>query len=272
MIPGVAVGLAVVWYLVKGGARWWAWAAWLVARLSPWTRALHAWVLSAPATFAYVAIFTASTIIQRSAPPQLINVLTTLQSTNVVRLRLAPLSTLLDSALWVAGHGAGLSVYILLFVTIVAWAERRYGPPRMIVVWIAAHVLGSLLTAAVETHAITTGRAPVSLAYSTDVGVSYVLVGGAAAAVLVLRGRRARMLAAVPFTLLLLAPLLVHRTFWDLGHLLAGACGMTAAWLTLRAGPPRRPPPPTTPAGAWRVYLGPRARRVLAAIGLAPPP
>ncbi|HEY3682039.1 MAG TPA: rhomboid-like protein [Streptosporangiaceae bacterium] len=240
MIPGVAIGLSVAWYLLKGGARWWGWAARLVVRLSPWTRAVYAWALSAPATFTYVVVFTASTIIQQSAPPHLIDLLTTLQSTNLARLRFKPLSGLIDSGLWVADRGNGLSVYIAVFVTVVAWAERRYGPPRMIIIGTAAHVLGSLLTAAVETHAITTGRAPASLAYSTDVGVSYVMVGGVAAAVLLMRGRF-RALAAVAFTLLLLAPLLINRTVWDLGHLLAALCGLAAAWIALRTGPPRRP-------------------------------
>ena len=47
-----------------------------VDRLSPYTRWLHAWILSAPATFTYIAIFTAFTLVQQTTPPRLIDVLT----------------------------------------------------------------------------------------------------------------------------------------------------------------------------------------------------
>lgn len=262
------IGLAVVWYLLRGAARWWGWARVAVARLAPWTRAVHAWVMSAPATFTYVVVFTASTIIQQSAPPHLIDLLTTLQSTNLARLRFKPLSALIDSGLWVADRGDGLIVYVVAFVTVAAWAERRYGPPRMMIIWMAGHVLGSLLTAAVETHAIRTGRAPLSLAFSTDVGVSYVLAGAVAAAILVMRGRL-RILAAVAFALLLVAPLVINRTIWDLGHLLAAVSGLAAARVTLLTGPARRPPPVAV-LQDWRDHLGPRARRAVTWLDDAP--
>lgn len=242
-----------VWYVLCALSGRAGWAGRAVDRLSPWTRWLHAWVLSAPATFTYVAMFTGSTLVQTSAPPRLVDLLTTLQSTNLRNLARAPLSSLLDSMLWVADRGAGLILYIALYVTVVAWGERLYGTPRMIVIGLSGHVLGSLLTAAVETRALETGRAPARLAITTDVGVSYVMVAGCAAAVLLMRGRW--LLAGVAGLVIgIVLPVIVLHTLWNLGHFFATSCGLAVAWLLLRAAPPRTPPdlraclPPRTAA------------------------
>ncbi|WP_174555066.1 rhomboid-like protein [Actinomadura hibisca] len=233
--------LVVAWYALRLLGRWWGPAEAVVGRVSPWTRWAHAWVLSAPATFVYVAVFTASTLVQFSAPPKLIELLTTLQSSNLANLHRAPLRALLDSALWVADQGEGLLLYVSVFVSVVAWAERRYGTPRIVVVGLAGHVLGSLLTVLVEMRALESGRAPVRLAVTTDVGVSYIMVAGCAAAVLLMRGRWL-VAGVVLLGLGVVGPVFWSRTLWDLGHLLATLCGLVVAWLVLRVAPARRAP------------------------------
>lgn len=240
LVTVVLIGFAG-WYVLRGVARWWAGAARLVAWSSPYTRRLHAWVLSAPATFGYVAVFAASTLLQRTSPPRLIELLTTLQSTNLRNLHREPVTVLLDSALWVADQGAGLVLYVLVYVTVVAWGERRYGTPRIIVIGLAGHVFGSLLTALVETRAIESGLAPERLAVTTDVGVSYIMVAGCAAAVLLMRGRW-RVAGVLALGAGVLGPVVVNHTIWDLGHLFATTCGLVAAWLLLRLAPPRSAP------------------------------
>ncbi|MFF0576284.1 rhomboid-like protein [Streptosporangium saharense] len=240
MITGVLV-LVLGWYGLRGLARGWERAAHLVGLLSPYTRRLHAWVLVAPATFAYVAVFTSSTLLQKTGPPGLVRLLTTTQSTNLAHLGTRPLVVLADSALWVADKGSGLLFYIAVFATVVAWAEQRYGTPRIVVIALCGHVFGSLLTAFVEWHAIRAGRAPARLAYATDVGVSYVMVAGCAAAVVLMRGRW-RVAGAVALGAGIVLPVFVTHTIWDLGHLLATLCGLTAALFALRLAPPRVPP------------------------------
>ncbi|WP_308287389.1 rhomboid-like protein [Actinomadura parmotrematis] len=178
---------------------------------------------------------------QFSAPPMLIELLTTLQSTNLRNLHEAPLQALLDSALWVADNGQGLSFYMVVFVTVVAWAERRYGTPRIVVVGLVGHVLGTLLTALVETRALQSGRAPARLAVTTDVGVSYIMVAACAAAVLVMRGRWL-VVGVTALVLGVVGPLVWSRTLWDLGHVLATLCGLGAAWVLLRVAPLRVAP------------------------------
>ena len=97
----LATGLVALWYVLRGAARWSPRAGWVVTHLSPPTRRLHEWVLSAPATFTYIAVFSASTVIARNAPSRLITMLTTRQGTSPVRLAADP-TVLLTSALWVA--------------------------------------------------------------------------------------------------------------------------------------------------------------------------
>ncbi|OPC85174.1 hypothetical protein B4N89_20390 [Embleya scabrispora] len=242
MIVGIGLGLVVAWYMVRGfGNRWW-WARRWVNRLSPWTRRLHAWVLSAPVTFTYMAIFTASTVVQRTSPPRLIDLLTKLNSTNLFRLGDDPVEALLTSAFWVADHGSGLATYVIVFGTVVAWAERRYGPPRMLLIGASAHVFGSLITAAVEKGAIRAGRLPEKIAFATDVGVSYVEVGSCVAAVLIMTGWVRLAGAAVLFVWVVL-PVIVDHSIWDFGHLYAAMSGLAAAIVLRLAGPLRTPPP-----------------------------
>ncbi|MCO5992507.1 rhomboid-like protein [Actinoallomurus rhizosphaericola] len=232
--------LALAWYVLCWLGLLWSGARRAVDRLSPYTRWLHAWVLSAPATFAYVAVFTAFTLVQRTTPPHLIDVLTRVNSTNLVRLHHAPLAVLADSAMWVADRGAGLTLYILAFVTVVAWAEQRYGPPRMIVIGLSGHVLGTLLTALVELHAIEAGHAPHRLAHTTDVGVSYIMVAGCVAAVLLMRGWWL-VTGITALAVGVVWPVISNHTIWALGHLLAALCGLVVAALCRFLGGVRRP-------------------------------
>lgn len=240
MILVIALAAVLAWYFLCWLSLLWPGAQRAVDRLSPYTRWLHGWILSAPATFVYVAVFTAFTLVQRTTPPRLIDLLTRMNSTSLARLRHAPLAVLADSALWVANRGAGLVLYILVFVTVIAWAERRYGPPRMILICVSGHVLGTLLTALVELDAIESGRAPLRLAHTTDVGVSYMMVAGVVAAVLLTRGWW--LVAGVAaLGVGVVWPVISHHTIWDVGHLLATLCGLVVATLALLLGGTRPP-------------------------------
>ncbi|MEO5874395.1 MAG: rhomboid-like protein, partial [Streptosporangiaceae bacterium] len=226
----IKYGLLLVpaWYLLRLCAVRWGRARVLRDRLTPFTRRLHAWVLSAPATFAYVAIFCAFTLVQKTSPDRLIDLLTRLHSTNLMNLSKAPFAAMAESALWVADQGDGVILYVAVFVTVVAWAERRYGTPRIILICGTGHVLGSFLTTRIELWAIDSGRAPASLGLAVDVGVSYLMVAGCAAAVLLMRGP---MLALVGTALALPA---------------LGGCSASASF---QAGgtEPKTPPPPPPP-------------------------
>ncbi|UZJ26961.1 hypothetical protein RHODO2019_18925 (plasmid) [Rhodococcus antarcticus] len=238
----LATALVALWYALRAAARWSPRAGSVVTQLSPHTRRLHAWVLSAPATFTYIAVFSASTVIARDAPSHLISMLTVRQGTSPTRLAADP-TVLLTSALWVANGGAASGLYAAVFATVVAWAERRYGTPRIVLIGAAGHVLGSLLTAVILQRAIASGYLSDRLARTADVGVSYVLVAGVAAAVILVHGWR-RTAGATALAAALLIPLAVNRTIWDLGHVLAALCGLAAAMVSLAIAPTR--------ASSWR--------------------
>lgn len=81
----VVLALVVLWYVLRGLATFWEPAADVVGHVSPWTVRMRAWVLSAPATFTYIVLFTAGTFVQKTAPPKLIDLLTRVDSTNLWR-------------------------------------------------------------------------------------------------------------------------------------------------------------------------------------------
>ncbi|WP_194903725.1 rhomboid-like protein [Catenulispora rubra] len=234
----VAEVAVLFWYVLKALGRRVPSARRLVRRLTPWTGRLHAWILSAPATFCYIAVFTCFTLVQATTPPHLIDIMTTVNSTNLDQLHSHALTVLATSAFWVDDHGSGLDLYILAFATFGAFAERRWGTPRLAVIAVSGHVLGSLLTEAVLRSAIDRGRAPVRLENATDVGVSYILVASLAAAVLAMHGR-ARLAFAAVLLGILITPMITSGTVWDLGHIFAAICGLAVAALCRLAGPLR---------------------------------
>jgi hypothetical protein len=241
MIRGV-LAVLIGWYLLKAIGRRVPVVHRLMARLTPWTGRLHRWVISAPATFCYIAVFSCFTLVQQTAPPRLIDIMTTIDSTNLTQLRSHTVSVLATSAFWLADHGNGLALYIVGFATVVAWAERRYGTPRLALIAVSGHVFGSVLTEALIGHAIDIGRAPARLANTTDVGVSYMLVAGAAAAVLALSGWL-RLVAAAGLLGLLIEPMVTSHSVWNFGHAIAASCGLVVAVLCRLAGPLRTPEP-----------------------------
>jgi hypothetical protein len=244
----IVLAALVSWYLLKAGRRVPA-VHRFVARLTPWSERLHTWVLSAPATFCYIAVFTCFSLVQKTAPPRLIDVMTTVDSTNLHQLHNHTLSVLATSGFWMADHGDALALYIAGFATVVAWAERRYGTPRLAVILASGHVFGSLLTEALLRQAINHGRAPTKLVYATDVGVSYMLVAGMAGAVLAMGGRL-RVMAAAILLGILFTPMFTSHTIWDFGHIVAAACGLIVATLCRLAGPLRTPGPLTRRSAA----------------------
>jgi hypothetical protein len=241
----VLFSVAAGWYVLRGFARIWTPARRVVVRIVPYTRRWHAWVLTAPATYAYIAVFMASTIVQRTAPTKVIDALTESQSTNLHMLDQEPGRALTTSLLWVADDGFGLPLYLVAFGFVVAYAERRFGTPRIIVICLAGHVLGTLAT--VRTEILKYGHdVDEKLANSVDVGVSYVMVSGLAAALLAMPPGRLRWIGIVLFAVGVISPVVLSRAIWDLGHLYATITGLAVA-LAVRPLAPLRVPPDFTP-------------------------
>lgn len=177
-------------------------------------------------------------------------------STNVQRLSSQPVRTILSSAFWVADEGHGYFLYLGAFVLVVARAEQRLGSRRLLTIAFGTHVLASLVMVAAEAVAIGTSLAPASLASTTDVGVSYVLVGGSVAAAATLPPR-SRTVALAALTVAVGVPLLLDRGLWDAGHVVALACAVGLTRTVLRFAPLTVP----GPSARW---LGPPAPAAVA--------
>lgn len=231
--------ICLIWYFLKSLAHFSSNILKLVRKCSVYTRFLHRWIQSAPATFTYTAIFCAFTLVQHTTSSHLIEILTNQNSTNIARTAKQPIAMFFDSALWVADEGAGLVIYVLIFMIFIAWAERHYGTPRMIVIGACGHVIGSVLTILLEIWAINTHRAPSSLAMTTDVGVSYIMVAGCAAAILLMR-KKALILGLLAIFAFIVIPIFFDRSIWDMGHFFATTIGFIVAGISLKLVPLRQ--------------------------------
>lgn len=231
--------LCCLWYLLKFLAHFSLKIHDLVRKLSLYTLFLAKWLQSAPATFTYTAIFCAFTLVQGTTPQRLINIITNHSSTSIARFSNRPISVFFDSAFWVADHGAGLILYVVIFWTVIAWAERKYGSPRIIFITLSGHILASIATIFIELWAINSGRAPSSLAMATDVGVSYILVAGCAAAILLMK-KGMFWLSLIALGAFILFPIIFEHSIWDMGHLFATVIGFIFAKLLLSLSPIRK--------------------------------
>jgi hypothetical protein len=242
LIYVLLVGLAcAAWLLVKALARRdIGWADRLYDRADPLAQAVRIWTSTAPATFVYLAVWTGTTMVAQGTPTALNDVMTRFNSTNVVGLIAEPVKSLVVSALLVADSGLFFIGYVAAYVLIVARLEHRLGAARTIMIWIAAHVGGSVLIVSLEAILIKANIASDKLALTTDVGVSYVMVGSLGA-YLLLVSRKWRWWYAAALAGGTVGPLVVSQQIWDLGHFLATVLGIAAGAVALRIGPTRPP-------------------------------
>ena len=240
-----AVVLSLIWGTARVLARQGVpWARRVVRVLGPYAAALRVRLSSAPMTVLYVASWSVTSVIQQGTPESIQNLVDRYNSTNLTLLAHNPVRVLFSSAFLVADRALGYTAYVVAYVAIVAALEHALGWRRLLVVWLVAHVLGSLATALTETLLIDSGTLAKSYTFASDVGVSYVLVGSCAAFVVCWRNR-SRWVVLVGLSLALLIPLALTRTIWDLGHCYAAILGAAAGWLVTRGRPLAR-------AATWR--------------------
>jgi hypothetical protein len=233
----LAAVLAVGWFLVKrvaaGGGE--GWVVRLYRRLDPWAQSLRVWFALAPVTFVYVATWTVTTVIFQGTPETLAGVVNRFNSTNIVGLLNDPVRVLFSSAFIVADYGYFFIGYVAVYVLIVARLEQRIGSARVLLVGAGSHVLGSLLTVAVEVVAIRADLLSKSMVLTQDVGVSYVMVG-TCGAYLFLVGRRWRWWFAGALAVGVVLPLVAVQSIWNLGHFLATCSGIGLYLIVRRWG------------------------------------
>ncbi len=248
----IAAAIAVLWFAVRGLARRGVrWAAPAYARVDPYVQAAEEWFRSAPATFIYMAVWLATTILIQGASKDLVDALTEMDSSNLAEVMRAPTRAILVSGLLVADRGAGILAYVVIFVLIVARLEQRLGTPRTLIVWLCSHVFATLMVLGMEETLIDNGLMRSTLETTLDVGVSYVMVGSMGAYMLFVSRRWRWWYYSVLF-LGIVVPVFVDREIWDLGHLLATLIGVATGALLSRWG--------VRPRLYWRPMRGRPAR------------
>lgn len=183
-------------------------------------------ILGAPATFGYLGVLAATTVVLHVESPGVDRLLLRQSSTNLDHLGRDPLRVLVTSALWVTPLSA-FAVWTALFVAVVAPVERWLGTRRAVAVFAAGHVGATLVTAAGIWAGISAGVADPGLAGAEDVGVSYGFA--AVAALLAFRlpqgWRIAYLGALVGYVGVSLA---LDPSFTDVGHAVALCLGLLA--------------------------------------------
>ncbi|MEU6217689.1 rhomboid-like protein [Streptomyces sp. NPDC047022] len=188
-------------------------------------------------------------------------------STNLDNLRDHPVVALFGSVLFFEGTLTDVTSleFIGTLITLglgvccfLAWAERRWGKPRAVAVFLGGHVAATLLTAVVITVALRHGWYPATVRQELDYGISYGAQTLLAVGTLALP-RRGRL----PWAVFVLAwplgglewtgPL---PDFTTIGHLIAATLGFALvtvlAFRRLQAGaaPADGPPPGVSTSNA----------------------
>jgi len=176
----------------------------------------------APGTLSWLAIITLTTVVQVMLPERRATRILHHASTNLKNLLSLKLRVLATSAFWLDGHVVVLELlgWMIVFLVVLAPAERWLGTRRWLVAVLIAHVGATLITAARLWILIRIGRQPGSLVSAVDVGVSYGALG--IVGLSTYRFPRAwRWPYAAALAILFVVILRVERDFVSAGHVAA---------------------------------------------------
>ncbi len=226
----VLLVLAALALLIRYGLRHgWPGAAPVNAWWSSHRHQVRAFVRGSPATFAYLAILTVTTWVLVGASPGVVDAMLHDQSTNLSHLGRDPVRVLIRSAFWLSNYE--LLFWAVLYVLVLAPAERWLGTGRWLIAFAAGHVGATLLTATGVWLAIRSGIASHGLEDSVDVGVSYGFAAVAALFTYRLAGRW-RWIWAAGLLGYVGAGMLIDGSFTSFGHATAVLIGFALYPLT----------------------------------------
>ena len=195
----------------------------------------------------YLAVFTAFDITLALLPADSTFAVRQWASTNPINLRHDPLGSLVVSALI---PGEDFVAWPFLIAMALFGANRILGNRRTLLVCVAGHVLGTLVSEGIAAYRISAGLLPESASRIIDVGPSYVVV--AAITVAILYGPwLVRILAAVDLILLIfgggifdgLTTLEVAAVGHTTSILVSAALGGLLLWRLRRSCTPATTPP-----------------------------
>jgi hypothetical protein len=172
----------------------------------------------------YLVCFVVIDLVFVSLTPHGQVALTAWASTNVANLSREPIGPLVLSAFVAPGY---VVVWPVLIALATFGANRAVGNVRAVLICVAGHVIGSLVSEGIVAARVAAGQLPAADRYLTDVGPSYVVVS--AIVIAVICGRwLARSLAVLDFAVLVFG----GHIFSGLSHLDVAAVGHLTAMLT----------------------------------------
>ncbi|MFD0637471.1 rhomboid-like protein [Catenulispora yoronensis] len=187
------------------------------------------YVRDAPGTYLWLVALLVTSRWMATMPAERSARVLAANSTNLARLRRAPLLVLVTSAFFTAG--TSWLFYLVTYSVFHAPAEHWLGTWRWLAVIALAHVGATLISQGSVWYRIRKGELPASEREASDYGVSYAQAG--AAAVLAWRiplpWRIAYLVVLIAFYLYGLAK--DRRDFTALGHVCAVAIGLCCFWL-----------------------------------------
>ena len=222
-----------------------------------WTRAV-AYLRGAPATLVYTFTLVVTWYSAAAASPGLERRLLESESTNLHNMTHEPLQVLVSSAFWIDSPVFPVLTTGALLAVMVP-AERALGTRRWLAVFVAGHVIASVLTVVGIAMGIRDGVLPVRISGTTDVGVSYGAAAVAGCALHLLPRPWLRRGALGVLVVGLGAFAVVDHTFTDIGHLLALGVGL-AGWPLVKRWLRRGSPSPAVSGRRAREVGGEEAQ------------
>ncbi len=179
------------------------------------------------AALTYLACYLAAELVYALLTPHAQAALTAWASTNVANLEHEPVGPLVLSAFIGPGY---LLAWPVLIALAVFGANRALGNARTVLVCVAGHVIGSLVSEGIVAYRVDAGQLPAADRYLTDVGPSYVVMSAIVIAV-ICGTWLARVAAALDFAVLVFG----GDIFSGLSHLDVAATGHLVAIITAAA-------------------------------------
>jgi hypothetical protein len=179
------------------------------------------------AAWAYLACYLVAELVYALLTPHAQVALTAWASTSVANLEHEPVGPLVLSAFIGPGY---LLAWPVLIALAIFGANHALGNARTVLVCVAGHVIGSLVSEGIVAYRVAAGQLPAADRYLTDVGPSYVVVSAIVIAV-VCGTWLARVAAALDFAVLVFG----GHIFSGLSHLDVAATGHLVAIITAAA-------------------------------------
>ncbi|NUP51557.1 MAG: hypothetical protein HOW97_30205 [Catenulispora sp.] len=187
------------------------------------------YIRDAPATYLWLLTLLLTSQYLSHLPTARSTKLLAANSTNLTRLRQAPLKVLITSAFFTAG--TSWPFYLLTYTAFHAPTEHWLGTWRWLALVALTHIGATLISQTYVALAIRTHRLPESEREAPDYGVSYAQAGAAAMLTwrIPLPWRIPYLAAVLGFYLYGLAK--NRRDFTALGHVCATILGLSSFWL-----------------------------------------